>query len=299
MASPSDSVALVALLRAGRRPWPEYSELVERAGSARSVLEQELERGGERQRQLFGGDREPAPEELLEQAEEDVQRWQQQGLRLLSVLDAEYPVNLRSVHDRPPLMFLAGKLRSTDRRSLAVIGSRRASAAGIELAGVISTHLAALDYTVVSGLAAGIDTAAHRAALTSGGRTLAVIGTGLRRCYPPENAQLQRTIARQGAVLSQFWPDAPPSKRSFPLRNTVMSGVTLGSVIVEASATSGARVQARAALAHGRPVFLLGSLLSQTWACELARRPGTHVVDSPTDITALAEHLSSTGALTG
>jgi DNA processing protein len=299
MASPSDSAALVALLRAGRRPWPQYSERVEQAGSARAVLERELEREGEQQTRLFGANQQPTPDALLRQAQEDVQRWQQQGLRLLSVLDPEYPPNLRSVHDRPPLIFLSGELRPTDRRSLAVIGSRRASAAGIELAGVISMHLAALEYTVVSGLAAGIDTAAHTAALTHGKRTLAVLGTGLRCCYPPENAQLQRRIAREGAVLSQFWPDAAPTKRSFPLRNAVMSGLTLGSVIVEASPTSGARVQARAALAHGRPVFLLGSLLAQAWARELARRPGTHVVDSPEEISALAEHLSSTGALTG
>ncbi len=298
MASTSDSAALVALLRTARRPWAQYSELVERAGSVLDVFERELARDGERQRRLFGGTQKPAPDELLRQAQEDVQRWQRQGLRLLSVLDGEYPANLRAVHDRPPMIFVAGQLRSSDRRSLAVIGSRRASAAGIEVAGVISRHLAALEYTVVSGLAQGIDAAAHSATLTSGGRTLAVIGTGLERCYPPENAQLQRTIARQGAVLSQFWPNAPPTQRSFPLRNALMSGLTLGSVIVEASPSSGARVQARAALSQGRPVFLLRSLLAQTWARELAGRPGTHVVDSPTEITAHAEQLSSTDALT-
>jgi len=299
MAATSESAALVALLRTARRPWPQYSELVERAGSVLGVLERELARDSKRQRRLFGGDQEPAPDELLRQAQEDVHRWQQQGLRLLSVLDSEYPVNLRTVHDRPPLIFLAGKLRSSDRRSLAVIGSRRASATGIKAAGVISRHLAALEYTVVSGLAAGIDAAAHSAALTSGGRTLAVIGTGLERCYPPENAQLQRTIARQGAVLSQFWPNAPPTKRSFPLRNALMSGLTLGSVIVEAAPTSGARVQARAALAQGRPVFLLRSLLAQRWARELAQRPGAHVVNSPSEISTHAQQLNSTGVLTG
>ncbi len=152
-------------------------------------------------------------------------------------------------------------------------------------------------FTVISGLAAGIDTAAHRAALQAGGRTIAVIGTGLGRAYPPQNADLQREIASTGAVVSQFWPDAGPSRQSFPLRNSVMSGLTLATVIVEAAATSGARVQARLALAHGRPVFLADSLLSQVWARELADRPGTHVFCAPTEITDAIDRLTGPGAL--
>ena len=151
----------------------------------------------------------------------------------------------------------------------------------------------------MSGLAAGIDTAAHTAALDRGERTVAVIGTGLHHTYPPQNAGLQRTIGSEGAVVSQFWPDSPPSRRSFPMRNAVMSGISLATVIVEATQTSGARIQARLALAQGRRVFLLEQLLVQEWARELATRPGTHVVRAAEDITETIDRVTATDALVG
>ena len=164
-------------------------------------------------------------------------------------------------------------------------------------AGAIAEGLAGEGYVVVSGLAAGIDTAAHRAALEMGARTVAVIGTGLRDAYPPENAALQRRIAASGAVVSQFWPETAPARASFPMRNAVMSGFARGTVVVEASHRSGARLQTRLALAHGRPVFLLAPLLAQTWARELAQRPGVHVVTEAAEITAAIERLDATDAL--
>jgi DNA processing protein len=218
-------------------------------------------------------------------------------MRLLTVLDADYPENLRTVHDRPPLIFVAGALAARDSRSIAVVGARKATSAGQAAAGAVAEHLVDAGYTVASGLAAGIDTAAHTAALARGGRTIAVIGTGLRRVYPPQNASLQRRIADEGAVISQFWPEAPPSRRSFPMRNAVMSGLTLASVVVEASQTSGSRMQARLALAHGRPVFLLRALLAHEWAREFATLPGTYVVGSPEEITGTVERLTSSSAL--
>jgi DNA processing protein len=192
---------------------------------------------------------------------------------------------------------VAGALTAGDRRAVAVIGARRASRSGLQAAGTVARHLVDRGYTVVSGLAAGIDTAAHTAALELGGRTVAVIGTGLGHCFPQENAALQRRIASEGAVVSQFWPNTAPSRRTFPMRNAVMSGTALGSVIVEASERSGARVQARLALAHGRPVFLMESVLAQQWARALASRPGVHVVRSPVDITDTIERLTADGAL--
>ena len=126
-----------------------------------------------------------------------------------------------------------------------------------------------------------------------------MIGTGLRRVYPPQNGPLQRRIVSECAVISQFWPDAPPSRRSFPMRNAVMSGLTLASVVVEASQTSGSRMQARLALAHGRPVFLLAIAARATSGRGSSRRvPGTHVVDSPPEITSAIERLTSSSALT-
>lgn len=282
MADAAERAALVLMLRGGGRSWQQYADMVEEAGSALAILDQELgmlARTG------------------LEDAQAELDRWHATGLGFETVLDRTYPENLRGVHDRPPFVFVAGKLEPRDARSVAVIGTRRPTPQGVQTAGAVARHLVGAGYTVISGLAAGIDTSAHTAALRAGGRTVAVIGTGVNHAYPPQNAELQRTIAAEGAVVSQFWPDARPTRRSFPLRNAVMSGLSLASVIVEASQTSGARVQARLALAHGRPVFLLRHLLEQEWARDLFKKPGTHVVNTPDEITETIERLTSFNAL--
>ena len=313
---------MVALLRMGRRPWVEYAELIEERGSVAAVLEDELsppedEPTPGEQTRLFhdAASRTPpaaAPDhltggpdhltagadQLLAQARADIDDWSAHGMYLVIVLEPGYPPNLRAVHDRPPMVFVAGDLTPADARSVAVVGARKASRAGTERAGAIAEHLVDRGFTVLSGLAAGIDTAAHTAALKKGGRTVAVIGTGLARSYPPQNGPLQRRIASECAVVSQFWPDSPPSRRSFPMRNAVMSGIALGTVVVEASDTSGARMQARLALAQGRPVFLLASLVERhQWARDYPARPGTHVVREPQEITTVVERLISPGSL--
>lgn len=280
----AESAALVLLLRGGERPWQQYSDAVEEAGSALAILEQE--------RGLLA-------HEQLAETQREIERWQRARMRLLTVLDHDYPENLRGVHDRPPLIFVAGQLTAADSRSVAVVGAREASERAREAAAATAEHLVARRYTVVSGLAKGIDHAAHTAALSAGGRTVAVIGTGLQRTYPADHAALQRRITTEGAVISQFWPDAPPSRASFPLRNAVMSGLSLATVVIEALQTSGSRMQARLALAHGRPVFLRHTLLAQPWAKEMAERPGTHVVRSPSEITDVLERLTSSGTLVG
>ncbi len=299
MLQATETAALLVLMRSARRPWRAYAELVEERGSAIAILDEEL---CNRQCSLFSQSPGPSSsqdrEALIGDAAAEVARWEANGIQLLSVLDPSYPENLRAVHDRPPMVFVAGRLQAADARSIAVIGARLASPGALRAAQTIAEHLVDHGYTVVSGLAAGIDTAAHTSALSQGGRTVAVIGTGLNRSYPPQNAPLQRRIACECAVISQFLPDAPPSRRSFPLRNAVMSGVTLATVVVEASERSGARTQARLALAHGRPVFLLSSILGAPWARECAARPGVHVVRSPAQITAVVERLTSSGALT-
>lgn len=289
----AETAAVVALLRAARHPPSVYAELVEEHGSALAVLEHD------------GGVNPPRPglfdnetmQALLDTAMRDLGRWRQQGMQALTVLDARYPENLRTVHDRPPLIFVAGELHPRHRHSVAVVGSRRASVAGLAEARAVAEHLVETGYTVASGLATGIDTAAHTAALSADGHTLAVIGNGLNHCYPPHNARLQARIAHQEAVISQFWPDATPNRQSFPMRNAVMSGLTLGTVVVEATHTSGARTQARQALNHGRPVFLMGSLLAQPWARELADKPGVHVTGAPQEITRTLARLNAEAPL--
>jgi DNA processing protein len=294
MSSARESAALVALLQLGRRPPREYAEAVERAGSALAILEEELTIG-QGQASLLPED--PAP--LLSRAELQIGAWRRDGLRLVTVLDGSYPQNLRTVHDRPPILFVSGSLTSQDAHSVAIVGARRASGAGLAAATTLAGEMARGGYVVVSGLAAGIDTAAHEAALSAGGRTVAVIGTGLRHSYPPENSALQRRIAAEGAVVSQFWPDAPPTRKSFPLRNAVMSGLALGTVVVEASFRSGARLQARLALGHGRPVFLWRPVLDERWARDVAQRPGVHVIDEAMQVMQVVERLNATDALVG
>ena len=154
MASARDTSALVVLLRRGRRSPQAYAELVEEAGSAVSVLERD-----ELQRSLFDLD----PD--LDATVSEIEAWEARGIQLVGVLDPRYPRNLLAVHDRPPLLFVAGSLAPEDTRSIAVIGSRRASAEGIAAAKEIAEHLVEHGYSVISGLAAGIDTSAHRAAL--------------------------------------------------------------------------------------------------------------------------------------
>jgi DNA processing protein len=189
------------------------------------------------------------------------------GARLVTVLDQDYPANLRMIPNLPPFLFVRGELTEADTRSVAVVGTRDASADGIRRAGRMSRLLAEQNVTVISGLAKGIDTAAHRAALDAGGRTIAVLGTGITKCYPSQNRELAEEITRAGALVSQFWPTRPPGRDTFPRRNVVTSGLSQGTVVIEASSTSGAKMQARLALEHGKKVFLLESLAtSQQWA---------------------------------
>jgi DNA processing protein len=285
MAVESEMVALVALLRFGRRRHQDYLRLVEQAGSAQAVLDSELGTDGA-QAALFA----PDPPAWIDTARAEIREWLAANIDIVTVLDEGYPVNLREVHDRPPLVFIAGTVEPADSRSIAVIGARRASPEGLRLAADFASEFVGNRYTVISGLAAGIDTAAHEAAIARGGRTVAVIGTGLlHQSYPPSNAELQRDIATRCAVLSQFWPHTPPTQKTFRMRNAVMSGLSRGSVVIEASERSGARVQARLALAHGRPVFLLKRLMDQPWARELAAHPDVHVVRSPAEVCRVIE----------
>ena len=199
--------------------------------------------------------------------------------RLVTVLDrAEYPSNLRVIPSPPPFLFYRGELRRDDARSVAVVGTRQASEEGLVRARRLAEKLTADGVTVISGLARGIDTEAHTATLDAGGRTIAVVGTGILRTYPKENAALADRIADAGAVVSQFWPDAPPTRYSFPMRNAVMSGISQGSAVIEASATSGAKMQARIALEQGKRAFLMASLVTrEEWAQRYLERGAIEV----------------------
>jgi DNA processing protein len=238
---------------------------------------------------LFGAD----DQDDVGAAAADLDQWERAGIRIITVLDAEYPSNLRMIHQRPPVLFMQGTDDGRDATSVAVVGTRQPTPQGIEQAQQLAAGLVSRGIPVISGLAAGIDSAAHTAALAAGGRTVAVIGTGIDRAYPPQNADLQNEIAARGLVISQFLPGSPPTKVSFPMRNAVMSGYALATVIVEAAYRSGARMQARLALQHGRHVFLLRSLLQHDWARDYAQRPGVTVVDNTDDVFDGLQRLAS------
>lgn len=189
------------------------------------------------------------------------------GARLVTVLDDDYPANLRLIFNMPPFLFYRGELRRDDVQAVAVVGTRKASELGLKRAGQMATRLSRRGVTVLSGLAAGIDTAAHEATLAAGGRTIAVLGTGILKTYPKSNTELAEQIAATGALVSQFWPTQSPAQHTFPRRNVVTSGMSQGTVVIEASSTSGAKMQARLALQHGKRAFLVESLVTkQPWA---------------------------------
>jgi DNA processing protein len=206
--------------------------------------------------------------------------------KLITVLDDDYPANLRLVPDAPPFLFYRGTLEPADARSIAVVGTRNATADGLSRAARMARGLAHAGIVVVSGLAKGIDTAAHTAAVEVSHRTVAVTGTGIAApVYPRENASLAtQIIEHRGAVISQFWPTDPPDRWRFPARNITMSGFTQGTVVIEASSTSGAKMQAQAARRHARTVFLLRSLAAaQPWAQRMlvAARSQAHRPEQP------------------
>ena len=175
--------------------------------------------------------------------------------RRLEREDAEYPAPLREIPDAPEVLHVRGGLVREDALAVAVVGSRRATPYGLGVAEDIGAALASRGVTVVSGLARGIDSAAHSGALRAGGRTIAVLGCGVDVIYPPENRRLAEDIERRGALVSQFAPGTPPLAYHFPIRNRVIAGLALGVVVVEATEQSGALITARLAAELGREVM--------------------------------------------
>jgi DNA processing protein len=177
------------------------------------------------------------------------------GARLVLLTDADYPALLRPIDLPPPFLLVRGDLLREDALGVAIVGSRRGSPYGLRVAERLGADLGGRGVTVVSGLARGIDTAAHRGALDVGGRTIAVLGSGVDILYPPENGRLAREVARAGAVVSQFPMGTPPLPHHFPARNRLIAGLTLGTVVVEAAERSGALITARLAGELGREVY--------------------------------------------
>lgn len=233
-----------------------------------------------------------APEGIWE-AESN--RAQDVGGSIITLLDPGYPERLRQIPDPPPVLYMRGNLLPADQEAVAVVGSRTTTPYGRLSAEKLARELAGAGITVVSGLARGIDSCAHRGALEGGGRTIAVLGSGLDRLYPPENRQLAERIAAAGALLTEFPFGQTPDKWHFPLRNRVISGLSLGVVVVEAAVQSGALITADLALEQGREVFSVPGNISSPKSTGTNRliKQGAKLVENVTDITEEFPHLAS------
>jgi len=195
--------------------------------------------------------------------EEEMEKLESYGVKVLTYLDAEYPARLKEIYDFPPLLYMRGSLLPQDEWSLAVVGTRRATVYGRQVAEEIVADLARNKITIVSGLAKGIDSVAHNTALEAGGRSLAIFACGLDSVYPSENANLARKIMQQGALISEYPLGTKPKAEHFPRRNRIMSGLSLGTLVIEAGEDSGAMITAQLALEQNREVFAIpGSILS-------------------------------------
>ncbi len=211
---------------------------------------------------------------------------QKKGIQVLTRLDEDYPARLKEIDQPPPVLYLRGKLLPEDGWAVAVVGTRRVTVYGRQVAEEIAGFLAAQGVVVVSGLARGVDAVAHEAALKAGGRTFAVLGSGVDRIYPPENQRLAEKITAQGALISDYPPGTPPDGVNFPPRNRIISGLAMAVVVVEAGETSGALITATFAGEQGRDVFAVpgGIHAPQSVGANRLIQQGAHPLLRPEDI---------------
>jgi len=225
------------------------------------------------------------------------------GAHIITLTDANYPVPLRTISNPPALLYVRGELRQEDDLALAIVGTRRATHYGKDAARYLARELAANGVTIVSGLAQGIDSAAHEGALEGKGRTIAVFGSGIDQVYPREHEALAERISQNGALVSEFAIGTPPHALNFPRRNRIMSGLALGVLVAEAPARSGALITVESALEQGRDVFAVPHSIfssSGSGANQLIQE-GAKLVMQPQDILSelqLIYHQSETERLT-
>jgi DNA processing protein len=210
--------------------------------------------------------------------------------------DGEYPASLREIYDPPLVLYVKGSLTARDKNAVAIVGSRQTTHYGIETARKLGYQLAYVGVTVVSGGARGIDTAAHQGAMAAKGRTICVLGTGINIVFPPENAELFERIAAQGAVISQFPFNRNGDRQSFAIRNRIVAGMTLGTVVVEADLHSGALITANFATEYGRQVFAVPGRIDspRSRGCHDLIKKGAKLCEGVEDILSEFEYLFPT-----
>jgi len=278
-----DLVALNLTLRLGVA---EYEQLVARLGGAEALreasthtLEHEADLGPKLAAEVTRLLRSELPDEELAQAA-------QAGIEVIPFNAPAYPSLLRVIANPPLVIYVQGQMTADDEVAIAIVGSRRATHYGLTQAARLASELAARGITIVSGLAEGIDTVAHRGALDAGGRTIAVLGSGLRHIWPPVNVGLADEISRSGALISEFPLDTPSLPPFFPRRNRIISGLARGVVVVEASAHSGALITADWALAQGREVFAVPGRIDSRNArgCHRLIKDGAKLIERADDV---------------
>ncbi len=219
-----------------------------------------------------------------------------QGISVLTWDDELYPPRLKEIEQPPPVLYARGEITLDDHYAVAIVGTRRVTPYGRQIAEDLAAFLAGQGITVVSGLARGVDAVAHSAALKAGGRTIAVLGSGVDKIYPPEHLQIAEKMMKQGAVVSDYAVGTPPESANFPPRNRIIAGLSMATVVVEAGETSGALITAEFAAEQGREVFAVpGSILApQSKGANKLIQQGAHPLLSPQDLTQ-ALNLTRTG----
>jgi len=223
----------------------------------------------------------------------ELRRIQEFDCHVLTQADELYPELLRHIYDPPIVLYIKGRLTEKDKNAVAMVGSRMTTHYGVEVARKLAYQLAYIGVTVVSGGARGIDTAAHQGALSGKGRTIAVLGTGINLVVPPENAELFERIAGNGAVITQFPFHRTADKQSFPIRNRIVAGMTLGTVVVEANLTSGALITANMAVDYGRQLFAVPGRIDspRSKGCHELIKKGAKLCEGAEDILSEFEYL--------
>ena len=221
-----------------------------------------------------------------DEAEKEIIRAEKAAVKIVPFTDSSYPARLRMIPDPPSLLYLKGEIRRDDEKAVAVVGSRSTSDYGRRVARDLCRGLASLGFTVVSGMARGIDGTAHETSLNAGGRTIAVLGSGVDRVYPAEHDKLYRRISENGAVISEFPMGTRPLAFNFPARNRLISGLSLGVVVVEATEKSGSLITAALALEQGREVFAVPGEVgaSRSRGAHRLIRQGAKLVETVDDI---------------
>lgn len=224
-----------------------------------------------------------AKEEFLKK---ECRLMQEQGVEVFSYLDQEYPQNLKQIPDFPVVLYVKGKFPCNQSLALGIVGARKASLYGLSVAEKFAVSLAELGITVVSGMARGVDTAAHKGALKAKGATIAVLGSGLKHIYPPENKELFKNISQHGAVVSEFPMETEPLAYNFPRRNRIISGLSLGIIVVEAGFKSGSLITASCALEQGKEVYAIPGKIDSPFSVGVNNliKQGAKLVTSVEDV---------------